>query len=463
MKEIRVSIIDRNTLKLLEDAKEGDVINLASLTTIDKDNIDKVIEDNYKEKLNYELSRQEKVLKANNDKVISENELQFNQKIAELKEQINKLNYTISSLNKEKDTSIQLKVKELESKINKENEENILNLKEQINKLTLKLKNQSEADQLKFDNERKDLINKNNLDIANIKNEFAKFKEISELALQNKLLEKDNDYKKIINDKEKEIELLKLQKTHLGTKELGEDLEKWCNSEYDNYATSGFENAKWYKDNVSIKEDDELKGTKADYIFEVYSDCDFKKENLLTSVCCEIKNEGIDSKYKKKNSDHYDKLDKDRKKKNCEYALLISTLELDNNNDAPIKKVQGYEKMYLVRPQYFISFLSLLYSLSNKYADILKTNNEQIMEFKDRRELEELFDKLKDTYIEKPLIKLENDVKEAYNNSLKIESLNNKNKEILNGLIFTDIQTIKDKILKFDIRKIGKKLDKLDS
>lgn len=188
-----------------------------------------------------------------------------------------------------------------------------------------------------------------------------------------------------------------------------------------------------------------------------------KKENLLTSVCCEIKNEGIDSKYKKKNSDHYDKLDKDRKKKNCEYALLISTLELDNNNDAPIKKVQGYEKMYLVRPQYFISFLSLLYSLCNKYADILKTNNEEFTEFVNRRDLEDLFDSLKNTYIEKPLIKLENDVKEAYNNSLKIESFNNRNKEILNGLIFTDIQTIKDKILKFDIRKIGKKLDKLDS
>lgn len=119
--------------------------------------------------------------------------------------------------------------------------------------------------------------------------------------------------------------------------------------------------------------------------------------------------------------------------------------------------------MYLVRPQYFISFLSLLYSLSNKYADILKTNNEEILEFKERRDLEELFDSLKNTYIEKPLIKLENDVKEAYNNSLKIETFNNKNKEILNGLIFTDIQNIKDKILKFDIRKIGKKLDKLDA
>lgn len=190
MKEIRVSIIDRNTLKLLEDAKEGDIINLATLTTIDKDNIDKIIEDNYKEKLNYELSRQEKVIKANNDKVISENELQFNQKIAELKEQINKLNYTISSLNKEKETSIELKVKEYETKINKENEENILKLKDQINKLTLELKNQSESDHLKFDIERKDLINKNNLDITNIKNEFAKFKETSELTLQNKLLEK---------------------------------------------------------------------------------------------------------------------------------------------------------------------------------------------------------------------------------------------------------------------------------
>ena len=95
-----------------------------------------------------------------------------------------------------------------------------------------------------------------------------------------------------------------------------------------------------------------------DYIFKVYASSSHKENELLTSVACEMKNESPNSTNKKKNSDHFLKLDKDRKKKGCEYALLISELEWDQANDVPIRKVVGYEKMYVVRPQYFITFLS---------------------------------------------------------------------------------------------------------
>ena len=92
------------------------------------------------------------------------------------------------------------------------------------------------------------------------------------------------------------------------------------NTEYENYAQCGFEACSWEKDNLSIKDDGDTKGTKADYIFKVYATKEMRSAELLTSVVCEMKNESPSSTNKKKNADHYAKLDKDRMKKNCEYA-----------------------------------------------------------------------------------------------------------------------------------------------
>ena len=95
-----------------------------------------------------------------------------------------------------------------------------------------------------------------------------------------------------------------------------------------------------------------------------------------------MKNENPESKTKKKNADYYKKLDSDRTKKNCEYALLVSELEMDKFNDAPIVKVTDYPKMYMVRPPYFIAFLSIIESLGKKYKDLLEKVNKEIAKMK---------------------------------------------------------------------------------
>ena len=258
-----------------------------------------------------------------------------------------------------------------------------------------------------------------------------------------------------------ELERLKLVKSTLNVKMLGEELERWCNEEYESYASVGFNNCIWEKDNNSIKDDDEFKGSKADYIFRSYLDESHTIE--LASICCEMKNEALNSKNKKKNSDHYSKLDKDRVKKNCEYALLISELEWDSHNDTPIKKVRDYEKMYVVRPQYFITFLSLIASLANKYSDILLKKKKEEINLLSSIEIIEEFESFKKTYIENPLDSLIRKIEKIQKNSEAISNANKVIQETCNDIMLTTITTMKEKIDRFNIKKIANKVKKLEN
>ena len=180
---------------------------------------------------------------------------------------------------------------------------------------------------------------------------------------------------------------------------------------------------------------------------------------MLASVCLEMKNESNVSTNKKKNSDYYSKLDENRRKKNCEYALLVSELEYTSSNDCPIQKINGYEKMYMVRPQYMISFLSLIYSLANKYKQAILNRKQDEYNFKAKKELEEEFENLKQTYLDKPLIALEKNVESLSKNNAEILKFATKNSELLTEITNKTIKSIKDKIERFNIRKISKNLD----
>ena len=183
----------------------------------------------------------------------------------------------------------------------------------------------------------------------------------------------------IIQMKDDEIELRKDMKMKLSTKMLGETLEQHCELQFNKLRSTAFPRAYFEKDN------DASKGTKGDYIFKEADANDVQ----FISVMFEMKNEGDETKSKKKNEDFLEKLDKDRKAKGCEYAVLVSLLEADNDlyNDGIVDMSHKYDKMYVVRPQFFIPIITLLRNAALKSIEIrnelslIKSQNIEIENF----------------------------------------------------------------------------------
>jgi hypothetical protein len=153
-----------------------------------------------------------------------------------------------------------------------------------------------------------------------------------------------------IKDRDDAIERLKDMKSKLSVKLVGENLEQHCQNEFNGVRASLFPFAYFEKDNEAIKEDDEAKGTKGDYI---YKDYDSQGGTEIISIMFEMKDEQDVSTNKRTVESHLDKLDKDRKKKGLEYAVLVTLLEADNElyNRGIVDVSYKYEKMYVIRPQ----------------------------------------------------------------------------------------------------------------
>ena len=161
---------------------------------------------------------------------------------------------------------------------------------------------------------------------------------------------------------EKEVELYKNFKARRSVKLLGEDLEQHCFTLYNQTLAPVMPNATFEKDNTAIKDEDEARGSKGDFIFR-----DKEDGTEYISIMFEMKNEADASANKHRNDQFFDKLDKDRTKKGCEFAVLVSMLEMDNelyNNG--IVSVPKYDKMYVVRPDNFIPIITLLVQTSKK-------------------------------------------------------------------------------------------------
>lgn len=155
-----------------------------------------------------------------------------------------------------------------------------------------------------------------------------------------------------LRQKDLEIAYYKDFKAKLSTKMVGETLEQHCEIEFNKIRAAGFPNAFFEKDS------DAKSGSKGDYIFRDFDD----SKTEFVSIMFEMKNESDATATKKKNEDFFKELDKDRKEKGCEYAVLVSLLELDNElyNAGIVDVSHRYEKMYVVRPQFFIPIITLL-------------------------------------------------------------------------------------------------------
>jgi len=174
----------------------------------------------------------------------------------------------------------------------------------------------------------------------------------AEATFKEQLAEQAKAKNDIIAFQKDEIERMKDMKARLSTKMVGESLEQHCQYEFDRIRAIAFPNAYFEKDNEAVE------GTKGDFVFREEDE----DGNEIISIMFEMKNEGDTNSVKKKNEDHFAKLDKDRTKKGCEYAILVSLLEPDSElyNEGIVDVSHRYPKMYVVRPQFFIPIISLL-------------------------------------------------------------------------------------------------------
>ena len=186
----------------------------------------------------------------------------------------------------------------------------------------------------------------------------------------------------IIKFKEEELARTKEMKLKLSTKMLGETLEQHCEIEFNKLRATGFQNAYFEKDN------DSSSGSKGDFIFREHD----AAGNEIISIMFEMKNESDQTATKKKNEDFLKELDKDRNEKKCEYAVLVSLLESDNEyyNTGIVDVSYKYNKMYVVRPQFFIPIITLLRNAalnSIQYKAelaLVKSQNIDITNFEDK-------------------------------------------------------------------------------
>ena len=236
----------------------------------------------------------------------------------------------------------------------------------------------------------------------------------------------------------------------MNVKQIGEDLESWCDNEVISYMQNGLFNCTWTKDNIAVKNEGEERGSKADYIFKIYASKEHNESELLTSICLDMKDENPDSKTKQTNEHYYKKLEENRIKKECKYSVLVSNLELDKPNILPIFKVRGYENMYVVRPGYLMVFLNMITSLSTRFSDLLLSKEQEMIELKDKLVLIEEFNKIKEIYLDDPLEALEKQISTILKSSESIKKASN------------DIDTACEKINSCYIKKIVDKLDKFE-
>ena len=224
-------------------------------------------------------------------------------------------------------------------------------LQTKITELEGKIANAETEKQLELANHMKEVEGKARELESDLKNKDLEYKlEKEALEKQHFLALQDKD--RFIAMKEEEVQRYKDFKQSQSTKMIGESLEQHCESQFNKLRSTAFPTAYFEKDN------DASSGSKGDYIFREVDENGVE----LISIMFEMKNEGDETATKKKNEDFFKELDKDRNQKNCEYAILVSMLEADNEvyNEGIVDVSHRYEKMYVIRPQFFIPLISLL-------------------------------------------------------------------------------------------------------
>lgn len=245
-----------------------------------------------------------------------------------------------------KDKNSEIALLKSESKYNLEKA--LLEKENQISKLSQELKAKETEKQFEITK----AVNDRDMTINTLKNAIENDRKT--FALKEKNIK--DDYEDKLKLKDDVIERLKDMKTKLSTKMVGESLEQHCEIEFNKIRATSFPNAYFEKDN------DASSGSKGDFIYR-----DYDNEGIeYVSIMFEMKNENETTATKHKNEDFFKELDKDRKEKKCEYAVLVSLLESDSElyNTGIVDVSYKYPKMYVIRPQFFIQLITILRNAS---------------------------------------------------------------------------------------------------
>lgn len=287
----------------------------------------------------------------------------------EFQEQLNKKDLEISKLNAKLEQILsQNKINE--SKTEQEYKLRLQAKENEIQTLKNDISNSEKVLKANLENTYQSRLNEKNLEIQSLKQDMDKAKVENELNvksikqdLQNQI-EQDKmkyqlqekslqeKYDTLLQTKDEQIAYYKDFKLKQSTKMIGESLEQHCEIEFNKLRATGFQNAYFEKDN------DARTGSKGDYI---YRELDENGVEII-SIMFEMKNENDKTATKHKNEDFLKELDKDRNEKNCEYAVLVSMLEPENElyNTGIVDKSHRYPKMYVIRPQFFIPMITIL-------------------------------------------------------------------------------------------------------
>lgn len=249
-----------------------------------------------------------------------------------------------------------------------------------IQQLQAELQTKEEKVQSKIERQYQEDLNQKQLEIIDLQHQLKQKETESKLAITEAVTKKDEEissltsrleisksefllreknlkesYEEKMKDREEQIAYYRDFKARQSTKMIGESLEVHCSNEF-NKLRPLFANAYFEKDN------DVKTGSKGDFIFRDYDD----EGTEVVSIMFEMKNEADTTTMKHKNEDFLKELDKDRKEKKCEYAVLVSLLEIDNDyyNEGIIDVSHKYEKMYIIRPQFFIPLITLIRGLA---------------------------------------------------------------------------------------------------
>ena len=260
----------------------------------------------------------------------------------------------------------------VKTKVSKEYQETVLLKEKKITELESDIKLQES----KYKLELQDSLNKKDREIESLTNTISNAKD-SYLLKENSLKE---SYEEKLKLKDEQIAYYKDFKAKQSTKMIGESLEVHCNNEF-NKLRPLFPRSYFEKDN------DCKTGSKGDFIFRDYDD----EGTEVTSIMFEMKNEADKTASKHKNEDFFKELDKDRKEKNCEYAVLVSMLEIDNDyyNEGIVDVSYKYPKMYVIRPQFFIPIITLIRGMGlntleyKKEIELLQKENIDISHFEE--------------------------------------------------------------------------------